>query len=92
MGLLDNVISWLNGFLLRVAGVSPVPYRRASGGDLAGDLPDRTRRGAQAGYVTAEYAVGIIAAVAFAGVLLAVIKSGAVKGLLTGIVETALSL
>ncbi|MDO5722016.1 MAG: DUF4244 domain-containing protein [Actinomycetaceae bacterium] len=42
------------------------------------------------GYVTAEYAVGIIAAVAFAGLLLAVIKSGSVQSMLTSIIETAL--
>lgn len=42
------------------------------------------------GYITAEYAVGIIAAVAFAGLLLAVIRSGSVQSLLTGIIETAL--
>ncbi len=42
------------------------------------------------GYITAEYAVGIIAAVAFAGLLLTVIRSGAVQSLLTSIIETAL--
>ncbi len=43
-----------------------------------------------AGYITAEYAVGMIAAVAFAGILLAVVKSGAVKSMLTAIIERAL--
>ena len=40
---------------------------------------------------TAEYAVGTLAAVAFAAVLLAVVRSGAVKGALTSIITTALS-
>lgn len=44
---------------------------------------------AEAGMVSAEYAVGILAAVAFALLLLAVIKSNAVRGLLTGIVTRA---
>lgn len=45
----------------------------------------------EAGMTTAEYAVGTIAACAFAAVLLAVIKSGAVEGLVTTVVTTALS-
>ncbi|MDO5049149.1 MAG: DUF4244 domain-containing protein [Actinomycetaceae bacterium] len=45
----------------------------------------------EGGFVTAEYAVGIIAAVAFAGVLLAVVKSGAIRTALTQIVQSALS-
>jgi len=40
---------------------------------------------------TAEYAVGTLAAVAFAVVLLAVVKSNAVKSALTTIITTALS-
>ena len=40
---------------------------------------------------TAEYAVGTLAAVAFAAVLLAVVKSGAVQSALTGIITAALS-
>lgn len=48
----------------------------------------RTR--VDAGMTTAEYAVGTLAAVAFAAVLLAVVKSGAVKSALTSIITTAL--
>lgn len=50
------------------------------------------RRGSRsdAGMTTAEYAVGTLAAVAFAAVLLAVVKSGAVSAALTSIVTTAL--
>lgn len=43
------------------------------------------------GMTTAEYAVGTLAAVAFAAVLMVVVKSGAVKSALTGIIQTALS-
>lgn len=48
-------------------------------------------RGRQAGMTTAEYAVGTLAAVAFAALLIAVIKSGTVKSALTSIITTALS-
>ena len=43
-----------------------------------------------AGMNTAEYAVGILAAVAFAGLLLKVLTSDAVRGALTAIVTRAL--
>ena len=45
----------------------------------------------QAGMSTAEYAVGTIAAVAFAGVLLKVLTSDSVRGALDGIISRALS-
>ncbi|NLI18728.1 MAG: DUF4244 domain-containing protein [Actinomycetales bacterium] len=44
-----------------------------------------------AGMVSAEYAVGILAAVAFALLLLSVMRSDAVRGALTDIVSRALS-
>ncbi|WP_022869424.1 DUF4244 domain-containing protein [Yaniella halotolerans] len=40
---------------------------------------------------TAEYSIVTLAAVAFAGVLAAVISSGTVQGLLEGLIERALS-
>ena len=49
-------------------------------GILAGD------RGA----VTAEYAIVIMAAVAFAGLLVAIMSSGEIRGMLVGLVESAL--
>lgn len=45
----------------------------------------------EAGMSTAEYAVGTIAACAFAALLLVVVKSGAVEGLVTTVITTALS-
>jgi hypothetical protein len=40
---------------------------------------------------TAEYAVGTVAAVAFAGLLLAIVRSDAVRAALTGIITSALN-
>ncbi len=44
-----------------------------------------------AGMNTAEYAVGTLAAVAFAGILLAVLTSDAVRSALQALVERALN-
>ena len=46
----------------------------------------------EVGMATAEYAIATIAAVGFAGLLIAVLKSDAVRGMLTGIIERALSM
>jgi len=48
------------------------------------------RRSVEAGMTTAEYAVGTIAAVAFATVLYKVVRSGAVSSALSSIVTSAL--
>ncbi|WP_312350768.1 DUF4244 domain-containing protein [Actinomyces sp.] len=48
--------------------------------------------GPEEGSTTVEYAIGAVAAAGFAGLLLVVLKSGAVRGLLEGIIQTALSL
>lgn len=48
------------------------------------------RRTAEAGMTTAEYAVGTLAACAFAGVLLAVVRSGTVKSALASVIAAAL--
>jgi TRAP-type uncharacterized transport system fused permease subunit len=45
---------------------------------------------ADAGMSTAEYAVGTLAAVAFAGVLFKVVTSTSVSGALTAIIQRAL--
>ena len=45
----------------------------------------------ESGMSTAEYAVGTIAAVAFAAVLIAVVKSDTVRTALEGIIAAALS-
>ncbi|MBE3075682.1 MAG: DUF4244 domain-containing protein [Actinobacteria bacterium] len=50
------------------------------------------RQQAQAGMTTAEYAVGTLAACAFAATLLVVVRSGAIKSALTGLITSALSI
>ena len=49
------------------------------------------RRQADAGMATAEYAIATLAAAAFAGVLLLIMRSDEVRAFLTGIIEQALS-
>ena len=53
-------------------------------------LPDRISRRADAGMSTAEYAVGTVAAVAFAVVLYKIVRSDAVSSTLSHIVTSAL--
>lgn len=53
---------------------------------------DQLRHEAQAGMTTAEYAVGTLAACAFAAVLMVVVRSGAIKSALTGLITSALSI
>ena len=50
------------------------------------------RATANAGMTTAEYAVGTLAACAFAAVLMAVVRTGAIKAALTGVIRAALSI
>lgn len=50
----------------------------------------RQRMSGDAGMNTAEYAVGTIAAVAFAGILLKVLTSGTVEAALSAIIQRAL--
>jgi len=50
----------------------------------------RAARVGEAGMTTAEYAVGTVAAVAFAALLLAIVKSGPVRSALTSIIVGAL--
>ena len=44
------------------------------------------------GAATAEYAITIMAAVGFAGLLVAILKSGEVQGILTDLVHRALTI
>lgn len=50
----------------------------------------RLRAVADAGMTTAEYAVGTVAAVAFAAVLYKIVRSPAVSAMLTSIIRSAL--
>ena len=54
--------------------------------------PDGTEDGGgEAGMATAEYALGTLAAAAFAGLLLAILRSGSLQSVLQGLIESALS-
>jgi len=77
------------------------PRRESTGHERAGHEGAAQHAGAppggrlldpEAGLATAEYAVATVAAVGFAGLLIAVLKSGMVKGLLEGIISSALSI
>lgn len=52
----------------------------------------RPRIADEQGAATAEYAIVTLAAVAFAGLLVAILRSEEVRGLLLGVVQRALSL
>jgi hypothetical protein len=52
---------------------------------------ERLAHQGQQGMTTAEYAVGTLAACAFAATLLAVVRSGAVRSALVGLITSALS-
>jgi hypothetical protein len=53
---------------------------------------NRLRQEVQSGMTTAEYAVGTLAACAFAAVLMAVVRSGVIKAALTALITSALSI
>lgn len=55
-------------------------------------IPAYTGAGGEEGSTTVEYAIGAVATAAFAGLLLAVLKSGGVKGMIQALIESALSL
>jgi hypothetical protein len=69
-------LTWLSGF---VARSTPTISKRG-----------RPRPVSDAGMSTAEYAVGTVAAVAFAAVLFKVVRSPAVQAALSDIVTSAL--
>ena len=66
-------------------------HKRIRGG--VRDLGAAARDGStDAGMATAEYAIATLAACGFAGLLVTLLKSGEVKGLLTGIIRSALAI
>ena len=52
----------------------------------------RSGVGAERGAATAEYAITIMAAVGFAGLLVVILRSEEVRGILTDVVRSALSI
>lgn len=71
---------------------APRPRVRERAAGRAAVVRDAVAAGPDDGMATAEYAIATIAAVGFAGLLIAVLKSEAVKGLLAGIISSALSI
>jgi len=54
-------------------------------------LPDRSRWRRDDGSATAEYAIATLAAVGFAGLLVVILRSDAVRGMLTNLIQHALT-
>lgn len=52
----------------------------------------RSRLRSERGAATAEYAITTLAAVGFAGLLVVILRSGEVRGMLTDLVRSALSI
>lgn len=67
------------------------PWLPLTPGVLPRRLRPRLRLAGDAGMSTAEYAIGTIAAAAFAAVLYTVVTGDSIVGALTGLVERALS-
>jgi Flp pilus assembly pilin Flp len=61
---------------------APIPLTRRRAAQLFGD---------ETGAATAEYAVATMAAVAFAGLLVVIMRSDEVRGILTDLVRRALT-
>jgi Protein of unknown function (DUF4244) len=75
----------------RRQGVSPAAESASLVGmNLLNRIGSRVRATFDAGMTTAEYAVGTVAAVAFAVVLYKVVRSPAVSSALSSIVQSAL--
>jgi len=84
----DNVVGLESGRELRTARFAARDAARRRVAMIRRQLQD----GAEAGLATAEYAIATIAAAGFAGLLIVILKSGAVKTMLTDIIHSALSL
>ena len=54
-------------------------------------VQQRQEQGAQSGLATAEYAIVLVAAAGFAGLLVVILRSDPVREMLLGIVRDALS-
>lgn len=71
------------------AASAPAADRRAG---IRGRWGTVVAQGTDTGMATAEYAIAMIAAVGFAGLLVTVLSSGTVRTLLSGLVTSALSM
>jgi hypothetical protein len=81
----------------RIRAARPIPAHRATHGRSLPPLPALTRRRAavlfadDTGAATAEYAIATMAAVAFAGMLVVIMRSEEVRGILEDLVRRALT-
>lgn len=57
-----------------------------------GPRTEADERESERGLATAEYAIVTIAAAGFAGALMAILRGGDVKGMLTSLIQSALSI
>lgn len=79
------------GAVAEIARAIPAPTgTRASLRFPAG--PGRRFAGTDEGMATTEYAIATVAAAGFAGLLVVILRSAEVRGLLTGLVRSALTL
>ncbi|OLT06665.1 hypothetical protein BJF77_03270 [Kocuria sp. CNJ-770] len=76
--------------LARGTGLTPAAGGAARRGASAPPRPLRRAEEADLGATTVEYAMVVLAAAAFGGVMAAVLSSGQVRELLTAIIEKAL--
>lgn len=70
----------------------PAPPKGMRGSTLLARVRARVPAGADRGAVTAEYAIVIMAAVAFAGLLVAIMRSGEIRAMLVDLVQNALGM
>ena len=66
------------------------PEGKSEGKPEGGNQGDK-RLDLEAGMATAEYAIGTVAAAAFAGLLLAIIRSGGLRPMIESLLSSALS-
>ncbi len=75
---------------ISTAVACPEPEDRSLA-EAGGPDPESGTPDPESGLATAEYAIATLAAVAFAGALMAVLKGGDVKGMLTSLIQSALT-
>ena len=91
----SHPMSTLAGAVIRVAAevARAIPAPTCTGVSLrypAGPVPRFA--GPDDGMATTEYAIATVAAAGFAGLLVVILRSAEVRGLLTGLVRSALTL
>lgn len=85
-----SITPFLLGGLARPGAIPPLTRRRA---ERLFAMPgaDRAVLGDETGAATAEYAIATMAAVAFAGLLVVIMRSDEVRGILTDLIRRALT-